>query len=101
MSEPILACDSHHGVYAFQLLFNGLQPIYKDQAVYQLSIDDLISIQNGPDDEFYHEACCSLMDVTFTDLSDGSQFVIVANEDLWFVPLSFYQDDIKMGNFLI
>jgi len=100
-TEPVLACDSHHGVYSFQLLFNSLQPVYKAQAIEQLSEDDVLSLQNGPDDEFHHDACCSLMNVTFTDPSDGSQFVIVANEDLWFVPLSFHQDDEKMGDFLI
>lgn len=85
--EPILACDSHHGVYSFQLLFAELckNDVYKTQAYSQLSAEDIQSLIAGPDDEFYWDAADALCDVEFIT-PQGVSFSIVSNEDLWYVP---------------
>lgn len=93
-TEPILACDSHHGVYAFQLLFLELkkQPIYCYQMYSQLSANDIESLGNGPDDEQYWDASERLEQCTFTT-PENQGFNVVSNEDLWFVPEGFDYED--------
>lgn len=101
MNEPILACDSHHGIYSFQLLFNSLLPVYKQQAIDQLSPEDVEALETGPDHESYLDAADSLEQVEFTNPDTGEKFCIMSNEDLWFVPLSFIEDEEKMSAFMI
>lgn len=93
-NEPILACDSHHGVYAFQLLFLELrqQPIYYYQMYAQLCAYDIMALAEGPDNERYWDASENLEQCTFVT-KDNQEFSIVSNEDLWFVPKGFDCED--------
>ena len=87
--QPLLACNSHHGIYMYQSLFKSLTPFYRDQAIEQLSKADVECLENGPDDDWHFDSANHLECVEFREYETGVKFCIVANEDLWFVPEGF------------
>jgi len=95
-TEPQLYVDSHHGIYSYQLAWQWLRDEYKQQARDRgLSAEDIKSLENGPDDEFYHDAADSLTQITFTDIETGVNYYLgnLADEcDIWFIPEGYTED---------
>ena len=84
--EPWLACDSHYGVYMHQLVYEHLDPYFRDQLEAKMaSHRDLLLDPNSDDSQAYWKACEDFENVVF-ESPEGLRFSLVSNEDLWWVP---------------
>lgn len=89
ITSPELFVDDHHGQYMGQLAWQYLADEYKEQARKVLSAEDIASLEAGPDDEFYFDACDALTRVTF--MYEGQEVGIqYAEGGMWIIPESFY-----------
>lgn len=88
-NQPELFVDDHHGVYMGQIAFNQLAPRYKDQAIKQMSSEDVQSLLNGPDDEFYFDGCDSLTNVVFKSETGQKMSIQYADGGMWLIPNCF------------
>lgn len=86
--EPSLFVDDHHGQYMGKIAFEQLADYYKNQAIKQMSKDDITSIQNN-EDEFYCEACDSLTNVTFKTPTGQKLSLHYAEGGIWMIPNCF------------
>jgi len=89
LTEPELFVDDHAGIYLGQTAFNQLAPRYKNQAIKQMSKDDIESISEGPDNEFYYDACDSFTQVVFKSPTGQKMNIQYAEGGLWLIPFCF------------
>lgn len=88
-TEPELMSDDHNGRYMGQHVWKTLAERYKIQARTKLSAEDIASLEAGPDDEFYDEACDNLTNVNFRT-ETGQKFTIqYAEGGMWAIPACF------------
>ena len=72
-----LICDSHHGIYCPQITIQSLLP----EIVAQFEPDDVKTVLDGPDNEFYWESWENILDQTFT--FEGKTYRLEQDEDVW------------------
>lgn len=87
--EPILFVDDRNGIYMGQIAFNQLAENFKNQAIKQLGKNTIESIINGPDDEFYHESCDNLTNITFKTQTGQKLSLNYAEGGIWIIPNCF------------
>lgn len=88
--EPILIADANRGIYMYKAAFDYLYERFKQQIRNQMEYDYIECIQN-PDDEFYMEAFDALEQCVFRTRT-GQKLYVVANEDVWLVPLCYMKN---------
>lgn len=83
--SAVLIADSHHGIYTPKLVVDGeLSNTTWDWS--GVDKEDIKSIQNGPDDDWYWDAWANVIDnVSITGL-DGTKYFLYQNDDLWAIP---------------
>lgn len=89
IKEPELFVNDHHGIYMGQIAWQQLSERYKKQAKKVLSKDDISSLENGPDDEFYFEACDNLTNVEFHTPTGQRLFINYAEGGMWILSKYF------------
>lgn len=72
-----LICDSHHGIYCPQITIKDLI----DDIVSQLPAEDVKTVLDGPDNEWYWESWENILDQTFT--FEGKTYRLEQDEDVW------------------
>lgn len=87
--EPELFVDDHHGIYMGRIAYQQLNSYYMDQAKKQLSQDDIDSLNEGPDNEFYDESCDNLTNVTFKTPTGQKFNIQYAEGGMWLIPACF------------
>ena len=94
IEDVVLLADSHHGVYIPQLVVQQYleHPMWDWSEVDQEDIDTVLS---GPNDEWYWEAWDSIKDAVKVVDEDGTEYVIVYNEDLWLVPTDVDESEVE------
>lgn len=94
IEDVVLLADSHHGVYIPQLVVQQ----YLEHPMWdwsKVSKEDIDSVLAGHDNEWYWEAWDDIMcEVKVVD-EDGTEYMIMYNEDLWLVPTSISEEEIE------
>ena len=92
--DVVLLADSHHGIYIPQLVVQQ----YLEHPMWdwsKVSKEDIDSVLAGHDNEWYWEAWDDIMcEVKVVD-EDGTEYMIMYNEDLWLVPTSISEEEIE------
>lgn len=86
---PKLFVDNHHGIYMGQIAFNQLSDYFKNQAIKQMSADDVKSILAGNEDEFYCEACDNLTNVVFKTKTGQKLILQYCEGGIYIIPFCF------------
>lgn len=82
----VLIADSHHGQYIPQLVVKGEinNPLWDWT---ECNAEDIQACIDGPDNEWYWDAWCNIeQSVRITD-SEGNEYFLFQNEDLWAIPV--------------
>lgn len=75
-----LICDSHHGIYCPQLTIKDLI----DDIVSQLPAEDVQTVLDGPDNEFYWESWENILNTSFIiDDGENKRYYLYQDEDVW------------------
>ena len=89
ITEPQLFVDDHHGVYMGQIAWQQLAERYKKQAIRQISSEDIASLNNGPDDEFYCDAWGNFEGIIFKTPTGQKLNICMADGGVWIIPACF------------
>lgn len=89
IKEPELFIDDHHGIYMGQSAWKHLAERYKKQAKKVLSKETIESLEVGPDDEWYYDACDSLTRVIFKTETGQKVNIDYAEGGMWVIPHCF------------
>lgn len=88
---PELFVDDLHGRYMGQIAYEQLADPYLKQANKTLSKEDIQSLLDGPDNEWYDKATDNLTNISFKTPT-GQRFNInFAEGGLWCIPLCYYR----------
>jgi len=94
IEDVVLLADSHHGIYIPQLVVQQ----YLEHPMWdwsKVSKEDIDSVLAGHDNEWYWEAWEDIMcEVKVVD-EDGTEYMIMYNEDLWLLPTSISEEEIE------
>ena len=92
-NRVMLLADSHHGVYIPQFTVKDHlnHPAWDWSEVSQ---DDVQAVLAGPDNDWYWEAWENVMN-SVKVRSQGTEYVIVYNEDLWLVPTDVDESEVE------
>ena len=94
IEDVVLLADSHHGIYIPQLVVEQ----YLDHPMWdwsEVDKEDINAVLAGPDNEWYWEAWDSIMDEVKVVDEDGTEYMIMYNEDLWLVPVDISEEEIE------
>ena len=94
IEDVVLLADSHHGVYIPQLVVQQ----YLDHPMWdwsKASKEDINAVLSGHDNEWYWEAWDSIMGEVKVVDEDGTEYMMMYNEDLWLVPVDISEEEIE------
>lgn len=83
-----LLVNSAHGVYAWQILINELEGLYRDQIKEKIGEENFKSLEAGPEDEFYWDATDAVERQTFVHEKGWNFTIEQMDGDIWAVPES-------------
>lgn len=89
LTYPELWVDSHHGIYMYQIAYEKLDDIYKEQIGF--SQEEMVDIMYT-DNESHFDCVDKMLNTTFETI-EGNKFMLICNEDLWLVPMSFIESE--------
>ena len=84
--NSILFADESRGIN-IPLFFITSFDQYKNDLV-NVDRDDLNTIANGPDDEYYWDAWQSILDNATVIDHDGNEYTMFQDGDLWLIPVN-------------
>ena len=94
IEDVVLLADSHHGVYIPQLVVQQ----YLEHPMWdwsKVSKEDIDSVLAGPDNEWYWEAWENIENEVKVVDEDGTEYMIMYNEDLWLVPTDISEEEME------
>lgn len=91
IKTPILLVDDHHGIYSGKFAYEYLDQYYKDQINKHLSLEDIKSILDGPDNEWYHEAVDNMTNITLKTRSGQKLYMNFYEGGIWLIPACYMQ----------
>jgi len=94
IEDVVLLADSHHGVYIPQLVVQQ----YLEHPMWdwsKVSKEDIDSVLAGHDNEWYWEAWENIMNEVKVVDEDGTEYMMMENEDLWLVPTNISEEEIE------
>jgi len=94
IEDVVLLADSHHGVYIPQLVVQQ----YLEHPMWdwsKVSKEDIDSVLAGPDNEWYWEAWENIENEVKVVDEEGTEYMMMYNEDLWLVPVDISEEEIE------
>lgn len=89
MRQPELFVDDHHGQFMGQIAWQQLAERYKLQAKKVLSQEDVKAIEDGPDNEWHHEALTMFTTIEFKTPTGQKFHIDYAEGGMWVLPACF------------
>lgn len=83
--DSILFADESRGIYIPQHFVESFDVFQND--LLNVDRDDLNTIANGPDDEYYWEAWQQILDNAIVRDHNGKEYTMYQDGDLWLIPV--------------